>query len=368
MWQLDNRTPFAAERGWVRDRDGTEIWLVAVKATFDIQDDGSTTLAKEQPPVLRLPEHHGEPGQSSIKYDADLVLTKRCTDILVVGHAYAPPGNTVTHLDCGFKVGTLQKLVRVFGDRRWSGAGMSDPQPFQRMPLAYERAYGGKDAKSETPDQHWEWRNPVGTGFAVSSANAQGLALPNIEDPKALIKSWSDRPAPAGLGAIASHWQPRVGFGGTYDEQWQKTRAPLLAADLDDRFFQSAPADQQTDGFLRGGEPVVLLNLSPVDRGVGRWDGRNGRLAFSLPKIYLGFDTRFYDGIREIHKKRALHTVIFEPDHIEGDACRARVSLVWHTALPCHFKVQKLERTVITLKTDLSTGEPLDDEAEMELA
>ena len=33
-----------------------------------------------------------------------------------------------------------------------------------------------------------------------------------------------------------------------------------------------------------------------------------------LPKIYLGFDTRFYDGSREIHKTRKLHTVILEPD------------------------------------------------------
>ena len=63
-----------------------------------------------------------------------------------------------------------------------------------------------------------------------------------------------------------------------------------------------------------------------------------------LPKIYLGFDTRFLDGSREIHKTRKLHSVILEPDH-------PRLSLVWHSALPCHFKVQKLERTMITLKT-----------------
>jgi hypothetical protein len=44
------------------------------------------------------------------------------------------------------------------------------------------------------------------------------------------------------------------------------------------------------------------------------------------------------------------------------------VSLVWHSALPCHFKVQKLERTVITLKTDLSTGARLTDDADLELA
>ncbi|MCY7300614.1 MAG: DUF2169 domain-containing protein [Ilumatobacteraceae bacterium] len=350
MWQVDNRTPFAAERGWVRDRDGAEIWLVAVKATFDILPDGTTAVAKEQPPVLRVAEHHGEPGKSSVKYDADLVLTKKTTDVIVVGHAYAPRGTTVTHTDVGFKVGPVQKMLRVFGDRTWNAIGMSAPTPFERMPLVYERALGGVDLKSKTPEKDWEWRNPVGTGFSVSSRNATALRLPNVEDPKRLVSCWDDRPAPAGFGAIASHWQPRVAFAGTYDDRWMQTRQPLLAEDLDDRFFQSAPLDQQTPEFLRGGEPVVLLRLTP-----------QGDLRFVLPKLYFGFETRFYDGSREIHKNRRLHTVILEPDY-------PRVSLVWHTALPCHFKVQKLERTIVTLKSDLSTGEPLADENDLELA
>lgn len=353
MWQVDNRTPFAAERGWVRDRDGAEVWLVAVKAAFDILPDGTTAVAKEQPPVLRIAEHHGEPGKSSVKYDADLLLTKKTTDVIVVGHAHAPQGMAVTQTDVGFKVGSVQKVLRVFGDRTWDGKGITEPQHFQKMPLVYERAYGGVDSKSETPEKDWEWRNPVGTGFAVSSHNAAGLTLPNIEDPKALIGSWDDHPAPAGFGAIASHWQPRVAFAGTYDDHWMKTRQPLLAEDLDDRFFQCAPADQQAPQFLRGGESVVLLNLSP-----------QGRIQFSLPKLYLGFETRFYDGSREVHQKRALHTVILEPDHEAGP----RVSLVWHSALPCHFKVQKLERTVITLKTDVSASGPATQDAELEPA
>ena len=70
MFLIDNRTPFAAERGWVRDRNGAEVWLVAVKCTFDILPDGSTEVAKEQPPVLLLPQHHGEPGKSSLKLGA----------------------------------------------------------------------------------------------------------------------------------------------------------------------------------------------------------------------------------------------------------------------------------------------------------
>ncbi|MEX8519913.1 MAG: DUF2169 domain-containing protein [Leptothrix sp. (in: b-proteobacteria)] len=349
MWQIDNRTPFAAERGWVRDRDGAEIWLVAVKATFDILPDGNTQVTKEQQPVLRLPEHFGELGKSSIKYDADLVLTKKTTDVIVVGHAYAPPGMSVTHADVGFKVGPVQKILRVFGDRRWKGSSMTAPEPFLKMPIVYERSFGGVATASKTPETDWEWCNPVGTGFAVSSRNAAGLALPNIENPKDLIGSWSNRPSPAGFGAIASHWQPRVSFAGTYDEHWMKTRQPLLAEDLDDRYFQCAPLDQQAPQWLRGGEPVVLLKLTP---------GQD--LRFTLPKLYFGFETRFYDGSRETHQNKQLHTVILEPDF-------PRVSLVWHSALPCHFKVQKLERTVITLKTDLNTGQPLVDDDELEL-
>jgi hypothetical protein len=349
VWQVDNRTPFAAERAWVRDRNGAEIWVVAVKATFDIMPDGGLEVAKEQPPVMQVPEHQGEAGKSSVKYDTDLVLTKKTTDVILVGHAYAPEGRAVTHTDVGFKVGSIQKVLRVFGDRTWGGTGATPPAPFETMPLVYERAFGGVDARSDNPNKDWEWRNPVGTGFAVSGRNATGLRLPNIEDPKNLISSWADRPPPAGFGAIASHWQPRVRFAGTYDEHWMKNRKPLLAEDLDDRYFQCAPADQQATEFLRGNEPVVLHRLT-----------RCGRLTFSLPKVYLGFETHFYDGHREVHKNRKLHSVILEPD------C-PRVSLVWHSALPCHFKVQKLDHTVITLKAALNIGQTMADDAEPEL-
>lgn len=344
MWQVDNRTPFAAERAWVRDREGAEIWLVAVKCTFDIRADGSTAVSKEQAPVLRVPEYHGEPGKSSLKYEADLVRTKKTTDVLCVGHAYAPGGAPVTELDVGLRVGPMQKVLRVTGDREWGVLGASSPLPFVRMPLVYERAYGGVDQRSGHPERDWDWRNPVGVGFAISRAGADGLRLPNIEYRDALMKSWDDSPSPAGFGVVCSHWQPRVSLAGTYDDHWASTRDPLLPKDFDDRFFQCAPVDQQTPEFLRGGEPVVLHRLTS-----------GGDLRFALPRVHLGFETRFYDGSKEIHKVRSLHSVIVEPDF-------PRVSLVWHTALPCHFKVQKLERTIVTLKANPNADDRVIDE------
>ena len=300
--------------------------------------------------MLRVPEPYGEPGKSSLKYEADLVLTKTTTDIIVVGHAYAPGGRPVTELSVGLRVGPVQKVLRVFGDRRWGAFGPSSPEPFMAMPLVYERAFGGVDRASQAPERDCDSRNPVGTGFAVARDHLSGVALPNIEYPNELIGTWKDRPRPAGFGAIAGHWQPRVGLAGTYGEAWLKHRQPLLPDDFDDRFFQSAPADQQAAAFLRGGEPVVLHHLT-----------RAGDLLFSLPRVFLGFETRFRDGTRAIHRERRLHTVILEPDH-------PRVSLVWHTALPCHFKVQKLERTVVRLKAQLGGTESIQESDELEPA
>jgi hypothetical protein len=337
MWQLDNRTPFAAERTWVRDRDGAEIWLVAVKASFELQPDRTLKVADEQPPVTLIPVHHGKPGQSSLRYESDLQRTKLSTDIVVIGSAHAPGGQPVKQLDAGFAVGAVAKVLRVFGDRVWRRGSIAEAMPFVAMPLVYERAYGGTDVKSDKPA--WDVRNPVGQGYATAAAHLDGRSLPNIEDPRQPIRKWDDRPEPAGFGALACHWQARQRFAGTYGDKWQQERLPLLPDDFDDRHYQFAPADQQSPQWLRGGEAVALRNLTCG----------GGDVRFVLPRMYLGFETFFYTGPSVRHEPPKLHCVILEPD-------AARVSLVWHTALPCHPRVLKLKHTRITLKQDLRDG------------
>ena len=343
MWQLENRTPFAAERTWTRGRDGAEIWLVAVKCTFDIRPDGSTEISADQPPVTMAPEYLDPeaPVRSSLKYEMDLVRTKTTTDVLVHGHAHAPAGRAVTELDVGFRVGPVTKRLRVIGDRFWRNGSISAPQPFTRMAMVYERAFGGVDPSTQdSASPQWDVRNPIGTGFAVSASNAEGMRLPNIEYPDQPITRWRDRPAPAGFGPIGSHWQPRSQFAGTYDEKWEREKQPLLPDDFDDRYYQCAPADQQSPQFLKGGEPVVLVNLTPA-----------GELRFTLPRVFLGLETHFYTDERRLHEPPKLQTVIVE-------ASVSRVSLVWHSALPCHSKVHKLEKTRIIQKRLISQPAP----------
>lgn len=341
MWMLKNRTPFAAERSWVLDKNAAKSWMVAVKATFAITAGGATKLADEQLPPLFAPEHTGDPGASSIRYEADLAGPKKRTDVFVNGHAYAPLGKPATEVMVELKAAGIAKQLFVVGDRRWEkgllGLSMSRPEPFEKLPIVYERAFGGWDKKPDNPaDQRLEPRNPVGAGFAIRAEHLQGAPVANIEHPKKRIGSWKDRPPPVGFGVVASYWEPRLKYAGTYDDRWMKTRMPLLAEDFDDRYYQAAPEDQQCPGFLRGGEPVELTGLTP-----------DNRLAFTLPHVVLGFQTRF--GQERVDHVGSLASVILEPDH-------PRVILVWQALLPVpNRRVDYLDETIIFEKEQRAT-------------
>lgn len=337
MWTLDNRTPYATERNWVLDKNAEKSWVVVVKATYDIGADGVTTLSEKQEAVpLYSPIYSGEPGKSSLVYEADLLGPKQCTDIILNGCAYAEHGKPATKVNVSLTVGKMTKSLVVFGDRTWkrgllAGLSKTSPKPFTSMPIIYERAFGGWDTRPKDPQKHrLDSRNPIGKGFVVRKEHLVDQLLPNIEYPKQLVSSWKDRPSPAGFGAIASYWSPRREFAGTYDEKWQKNRFPLWAEDFDIRFNQCAPIDQQMPEFLRGGEQVELINLSP-----------NGRISFTLPKVYPFFVTNF--GKDKMEHRACLHTVILEPE------C-PRVIMVWFTSLSCHHRVDELDETVITEK------------------
>jgi hypothetical protein len=332
MWALDNQTPFAAERGWVRDRTGAEVWIVAVKATLLIGPDGSKKLAPTPEPVSLAPKFRGDPAKSSLLYDTDLVPVKSATDILLHGHAYAPKGTAAKQVDVSMRVGAVRKALRVFGDRYWRvgmlGLKLSDPDQFVKMPLVYERAHGGADPAM--PDKGWSVRNPVGLGYALKAEHLAGRRAPNVEDPAEPITSPKQQPKLAGFGPIAPHWEARARYGGTYDKKWEEERQPLLPVDFDDRFYQCAPQDQQVPGFLQGGETVELYNLTP-----------SGSLRFTLPRVILGFETSF--GRETVRHRAQLHSVILEPDF-------PRIQMIWQTSLACHSKVLKLKVTTIRRK------------------
>jgi hypothetical protein len=315
MLQVENRTPFATALMPLPDREGIETLFAVVKGTFTLAP--RPAVAEAQVPVTPVDRHHGEPASSSIRVPSDFCLGKPGTDVLLHGSAWGPGGRMATQVDVSLRVGPLQRWVRVFGDRHWdtgvAGYVMSPPAPFARMPLVWERAFGGSD---ETPaGPRYDYRNPVGTGFHVLAGHKSviGMPVPNLEDPASLISSTSDSPPPAGFAAVAAHWEPRRSFGGTYDAAWEQRRAPYLPDDFDPRFFHLAPPGLSTIGYLRGGEPVELLGATA-----------DGVLRFELPAVVVG--VTYLLGASPQTKPAVLDTVIIEPDE-------SRLVMVWRAAL-----------------------------------
>ena len=302
---LRNHTPFAAFKLVLPDPTGQEATLVLVKATFEDNGTGELRLAQEQTPVhlADVPLDPDRAGRSSPLYEADIALEKPLVDVLLVGSAYAPEGRAAQEVPVALSVGDITKQLLVSGDRSWSGSLLgrraSRPVAFTRMPLVYERAFGGA-ADEKRP--MFDVRNPVGVGFggARSADSAVASELPNVEYPDALMRSPTDRPAPAGFGPLGRGWQPRSRYAGTFDAAWLSRQWPLLPHDFDPLHNQCAPADQQSAG-IRGGEWVKLINLTPE----GVWQFRLPRL--EIP-VSLGYDREF------VTTAPRLDTVLIESD------------------------------------------------------
>lgn len=330
MWILENQTQFAAERTWVRDLDGAEVWITAIKGTFELTSHGQLSLAEVQLPVTLAPNYCNQ-GTGELLYDTDVSDRKLATDVIVNGKTYAPEGRAVPRWTASLRVGSINKTLLISGDRHWKkglfSTTLSEPEPILSLPLSYRYAFGGLNPVT----QETYAQNPIGRGFAHEASDVQTRNVPNIEYLFAPIRTPKDVVPPAGFSALPTHWQPRLGFAGTYDDAWEKHRHPLLPVDFNSLFYQSAPADQQIPGFLKGGELVEICNLSPVSR-----------LQFYLPKVSFLLRTHFMGGRTEIHRAN-LHTVIIEPDN-------HRVVLTWHSRLPCHHDIHLLEKTTIQLK------------------
>ena len=277
--EIDNGTPFAFEPVFIADEDLRPVVVTVIKATFNFDLHGAVWLADEQIPVNLAGEPSTDAPVSSYKYEPEIALFKPATDVVLIGHAH-PPGGGATQVDVGIKVGPVQKVAKVFGDRFWvmttQGVVLSRTAALGPVPLTWENAFGGHDETGSTPERALlEPRNPVGTGFGKPLAkDGDHLRLPNIEDPNQLIGGYGAVVAPCGFGFTSPNWQPRARFAGTYDEQWNKTRKPLLPVDFDRRFFNAAAPGLVAPGYLRGDEDVVVLNAAPVPR-----------LAFRLPGV-----------------------------------------------------------------------------------
>lgn len=306
--EVENGTPFAFEPVFIADEEGRPLLVPVVKGTWALSERGLALAADQLPPLLAGDPYGEDLATSSWRYEPEGSLPKPATDVVLVGSALAPRPGT-TQMLVALQLGPLQKGVAVFGDRSFYKAagvvGMTRPAPIERIPLQWERAFGGWDRSSpDEKKQEFEPRNPVGTGFRGSHGRfEEGIRCPNLEDPVRPLRGWGDRPPPAGFGFTSPSWEPRPRLAGTYDKRWEEERAPLLPRDFDRRFLNSAPPGLVAPGFLRGDEPVVMSGVAA-----------GGGISFRLPGVAPPSVAVEHAGREDVEVPTQLDTVILDTD------------------------------------------------------
>jgi hypothetical protein len=291
-----------------KDDSNRPIFAVLVKRTYDIRPGGRVTRAEKSRPLASVDQyyHDGDPEWATVKYETDLAAFKPATDVVIIGKAFAPGGKAVPQLEVIVEVGEHRKRVRVSGDRRCryraqAAPAFTDPVPFTEMPIQYERAYGGKDSKSNPDAPFYYPRNDMGLGVVLKNVKevVEGLVLPNIEDPEDLLTPervtigepdrWHAQPLPDGLGWFQRTWYPRCSFVGALpayldvDTELREEKLGLIPKGqvaqskqfklpgFDVRFNNGASRGLMLPR-LRGQETIKLTHLTP-----------SGSLGFQLP-------------------------------------------------------------------------------------
>ncbi len=321
--EIYRQLPCEADFTMGQDPAGRDHLSLVVKRTFDFPDaaGGSPVPSKTQAPLVHADQYHGAPGFSACRWETDFAFRKARCDVIVNGAAHAPRGEVATKLLVGIRLGQWSKSFDVFGERHWLAVGpafvATDPVPFRRQPISYDHAFGGTDRLDpDDPEPGAYDPNPVGTGWAArrNHLRVNGMRLPHTQASDEGVSSPFGTYTPMALGPYGRGWPQRRRYAGTYDQAWQDNVFPFLPGDFDERYYQSAPPDQQVPP-PRTGTEVVLLNLT--DRG---------REFFRLIDCELPLS--IFRGAQPALDREVL------PDTVLFDTDARKFALVWRVDLP----------------------------------
>lgn len=229
---------------------------IVCKRTYAFGDDGLPRLLPElDQELVTLARSYYEaldaPFVSPFEFDQDTAAFRNATDVVVQGHCHTYGEPRYESL-VAIASGDFRREILVTGDRRVEVGPdgqprFTQPEPFEKLPLRYDRAYGGVDTvalarfsnptfeelKFARPDWqldrqtpfHYK-RNPTGRGFLIE-ADEESLAaarVPNLSYPFDPVtperlavgapERWARAPLPAALDWTGPGWFPRIAYLG----------------------------------------------------------------------------------------------------------------------------------------------------------
>jgi hypothetical protein len=333
------QVPSVSQFTMAMDVSGREYLSLVAKSTFDFPDEPGRPAQDSamQRDLVYADTYVGEPGLSAPQWETDFAFRKHQCDVIVNGAAYSQDAAGAEKVRVGVRVGAWKKYFDVYGDREWINLGPSlvatQPLRFRRQPFSYGTAFGGVDRLDpDDPLPACYTPNPVGTGWAqrANRGRVTGLPLPNTQSVDEDVSSPFGAYTPMSLGPYGRGWPDRIRYGGTYDQHWQDEIFPFLPPDFDERYYQSAPAEQQIP-YPRSGTEVTVVGMTPRGRETFRLRG------CELPiTVFRG---------RQVALER---TVL--PDTLAIDTEARSFSLAWRIEVPI--------RRIITEFTEAWIGPP----------
>ncbi|WP_420859617.1 DUF2169 family type VI secretion system accessory protein [Marivivens marinus] len=330
---IENLTSFPCQFTLAFDSAGREMVVVVTKGTYTLPEapGDACTLSPAQRP-LHLADEIADGLGSAILSETDFAPTKPFCDVMVSGPACTPGGEEVKRLLVAAQLGKMKKSFHVLGPRAWQGRMLgvepSEPKPFSVQEISYQQAWGGGEQHPRKEDI-WDTvdTNPAGVGYYPYSSRTEGKPLPNTEEVGKPVLEPVGTYVPMAFGPIGRAWLPRRTFAGTYDKVWQDTRMPFPPTDLDPRYFQSTPPDQQIR-YPTHGEAFSLVGLSPRGPIHG---------VLPAPKVTMRFERKTGRMTQRIAQP---DTVVFYPsDH--------QLTITWRTHLKPDRDIFDLSQVVV---------------------
>jgi len=193
----------------------------------------------------------------------DQFIPKPQAEYLVSGFATTEFAKQDNQCAVRVQVGGLEKSLMVSGQRYWLNGRLTKPEPFERMEITWENAFGGTSFAENT----------AGKGAdTVKVAGVSTRLAPNIELPATRMETQQSTVEPASFGPIPIMRPTRFALGGSYSDKWLKQDFPGFFPDLNPAIFNAASPDQRWTRRDRLPEhaPFTIWNMTP---GQPYWAG-----------------------------------------------------------------------------------------------
>ncbi len=334
--QIVNETPFSLFVHRDHLDDSFAMVDATVKTTHE-RIDGGWQLSRECAPIS------GEPSERFPMGEAPCLRENGLAELTVSGTVRAPDGRAFRRRTALLRIGDQTHSILAFGRRWWrhrNGAvEPSDAELTEGVEMVWSNAYGGSWTRPPGLLPHTKLpapttrilcsANPAGKGWVMDVAEAEGVELPQLEDPEQPIVAWDTRPAP-------SCWAPMPSDTSLRMDHFAIKQASLgNRHELDEFTFargalNAPPQLQRRD--LHPNTRIEVEGLGPAT------------ISFIVPEPAIRW--RVTAGARERRRRPALVAV-----HIDADT--QRVELAWHATL--YAPLISGERRTFTLEPDVTS-------------